>query len=113
MTPEFFAGWDRVGIVGILVAVVAVSGWLGVSGRVVPGQQLAEEKAARSRLIDENITLTRQNEHMALDSLSAVRDFTGELRRLSEKNEGLAQILGAAQKELADLRTEIARIRST
>lgn len=84
----FYEAWDQLGPQAILVAVI-------VAGSFLFWRLLKRAWDTEDRLDTENTSLTRQNEHMALEGMNAIRDFTGLLREL--------------EKELAALKIEVAR----
>jgi hypothetical protein len=82
--PTFFQAWQDVGVVGILVAVLTFGGW-------VYNRLLAREQARADTLDTENTNLVRQNEHMSLEAIRAVRELSGELKELNEEVSKLRQ----------------------
>ena len=86
--PAFYEAWDHLGPQAILVAVI-------VGGSLLFWRLLKRAWEVADRLDAENTNLTRQNEHMSLEGMTAVRDFTGRLRDL--------------ERELGDLKLELAR----
>lgn len=93
--PNFFNGWDRLGIVGILVAVIAFGAWFLM-------KLLNRESERADRLDASNLELTRQHEHMSLEFISAVRELSGEVKALQDK-------CGDLERELALLHARLGR----
>lgn len=83
----FYEAWDQLGPQAILVAVLVAGGFLF-------WRLLKRSWDTEDRLDAENTNLTRQNEHMALEGMNAIRDFTTLLRELEKE-------LGALKIEIA------------
>jgi phage shock protein A len=110
--PAVFSEWDKVGIVGILIAVICLVVFAAYKLLQREQQRTDNAEGRADRLRDAMEGLIRAYERLATEALAAERDATAEIQNANFQTAQLTTQIAELRHALAALQLEVSKIKA-